>query len=330
MNLSRDHYAAALRRAESSKDVRRRALEKLQAGNPLEVEPDRDRAIRRVMRRAHVDRATAEAIAGGADMATLPLSRQQKAIVTAIGGTVDFLPVSFLTDGRRAANAVGKLVTREENAVGTCFMISERLLITNHHVIGDPDFARDVQVEFEFEADESGTRFEFARFDLDATFFLFGDTPELDFTVVALGTHVPGTAAGTQRTFCRISGRDDKHSLGEFVNIIQHPDGGSKQVVLRENHLVDRPGEGFQPVLQYVADTLESSSGSPVFNDEWNVVALHHSSVKSGTITVGGHTRPDVVNEGTRASVIVEALRAMRDGLPTDENKALLDDALRE
>ncbi len=29
--------------------------------------------------------------------------------------------------------------------------------------------------------------------------------------------------------------------------------------------------------VQYVADTMEGSSGSPVFNRKWEVVALHHS-----------------------------------------------------
>lgn len=330
MNLPQTSYAAALRRAQDNKELRRCALQHLLARNPLQVEPDEDRRIRRVMRRVGVDRATAEAIVDGADPATLKLSRQQAIIATTIGGTVDFLPMSFLAGGRRAANAVGRLVTTEETAVGTCFMISKDLLVTNHHVIGTPEFAREVQVEFELETDESETPIQFARFELEPGFFLFGDSPELDFTVVALGKHVRGTAPGSQRTFCRISGRNDKHALGEFVNIIQHPDGGSKQVVVRENRLVDRPVEGgVRPVLQYMADTLESSSGSPVFNDTWDVVALHHSSVKAGTITVGGQTRADIVNEGTRASVIVEALRSQEDKL-TDDNKRLLQDALKE
>ncbi|BBD63609.1 hypothetical protein NIES2109_64840 (plasmid) [Nostoc sp. HK-01] len=30
-------------------------------------------------------------------------------------------------------------------------------------------------------------------------------------------------------------------------------------------------------VVQYVTSTLQGSSGSPVFNDAWDVVALHHA-----------------------------------------------------
>jgi V8-like Glu-specific endopeptidase len=29
--------------------------------------------------------------------------------------------------------------------------------------------------------------------------------------------------------------------------------------------------------VQYTTDTLPGSSGSPVFNDNWEVVALHHA-----------------------------------------------------
>jgi endonuclease G, mitochondrial len=62
------------------------------------------------------------------------------------------------------------------------------------------------------------------------------------------------------------------HSLGEVANIVQHPDGRLKEVVLRENRLVAR----LDTVLHYVADTEPGSSGSPVFNNQWQAIALHH------------------------------------------------------
>jgi len=33
----------------------------------------------------------------------------------------------------------------------------------------------------------------------------------------------------------------------------------------------------FEHRLQYTTDTLPGSSGSPVFNDAWEVIALHHA-----------------------------------------------------
>jgi V8-like Glu-specific endopeptidase len=57
------------------------------------------------------------------------------------------------------------------------------------------------------------------------------------------------------------------------VNIIQHPDGQPLKVVMTQNYVVYKTDSR----VQYVADTMNGSSGSPVFNHKWEVVALHHS-----------------------------------------------------
>ena len=60
----------------------------------------------------------------------------------------------------------------------------------------------------------------------------------------------------------------------EQVNIIQHPNGNPLSVVLTENYvLVDMTSDR----VHYLADTLPGSTGAPVLNRYWEVVALHHS-----------------------------------------------------
>ena len=59
------------------------------------------------------------------------------------------------------------------------------------------------------------------------------------------------------------------------MTIIQHPDAQRKQVCVRENKLLTRTDD----VLWYTTDTLGGSSGSPVFNNDWQVVALHHKGI---------------------------------------------------
>ena len=60
---------------------------------------------------------------------------------------------------------------------------------------------------------------------------------------------------------------------GDHVNIIQHPGGAQKQISVLANVIVFIGDNR----VQYLTDTLPGSSGSPVFDTDWNVIALHHS-----------------------------------------------------
>ena len=67
------------------------------------------------------------------------------------------------------------------------------------------------------------------------------------------------------------------------------PGCGAEQVALRDNQVIDLLPE----FLHYRADTEPGSSGSPVFNDQWELVGLHHSGVprrdgQSRILAVGG------------------------------------------
>ena len=91
----------------------------------------------------------------------------------------------------------------------------------------------------------------------------------------------------------------------EYVNIIQHPRGRPKEVALQDNQVtkVDHV------VLQYTCDTEPGSSGSPVFNNRWKLVALHHASViadesEGGRRASTADSRYRYVNEGIRLSAI--------------------------
>lgn len=50
---------------------------------------------------------------------------------------------------------------------------------------------------------------------------------------------------------------------------------------IRSNYYVGLVSTSDQPArIQYLTDTEPGASGSPVFDDNWHVVALHHASVK--------------------------------------------------
>ena len=93
-----------------------------------------------------------------------------------------------------------------------------------------------------------------------------------------------------------------------------------KQIVIRENKLVDLP-ENPDWAAHYAGDTEPGSSGSPVFNDQWELVALHHSGVPAtdqagNFLSVNGGIWDGVdpaqihwiANEGIRVSRLLEHL----------------------
>lgn len=81
---------------------------------------------------------------------------------------------------------------------------------------------------------------------------------------------------------------------GLRLNIIQHPQGRKKEVVVQQNKLTDVHTN----VIHYFSDTDYGSSGSPVFNNTWDLMALHHA-----------RNSAESANEGMRIDKIVADLR---------------------
>lgn len=66
-----------------------------------------------------------------------------------------------------------------------------------------------------------------------------------------------------------------KSESGDAAIIVQHPKGRRKQIVLNNNEIIGL----YKNYLRYEADTDYGSSGSPVFNNRWELVGLHHAAV---------------------------------------------------
>jgi endonuclease G len=226
------------------------------------------------------------------------------------GKTVDFVDVAFFERGRRAARAVARIVTRDGAPLGTGFLISPKLLMTNNHVIDSGRAALGLLAEFDYELGIGGTAPKVTRFSFTPQdCFLTNDEDNLDYTVVALGQRVLGSKALVDFGYLPISNARNKHQLGDLVNIIQHPDGRMKEAVVRENQIVSRR----DTTLHYVADTEPGSSGSPVLNVQFSLIALHHWGTPHRELTdEHGKLLPKTVNEGIRASSIYNDLATLQ------------------
>lgn len=236
-------------------------------------------------------------------------------------GTNDLMDARFLEEGATVARSVGRIVIGEASGLiagyGTGVLIAPDLVMTNNHVLRSAAEAASSTLELDYEATEGGRLKQSVSFRLDPDAFFVTDS-HFDYTVVAVA---PVSESGTDRTrfgWVRLNPNLGKVIKGERVNIVQHPNGDPKQVALHENQVCDM----LPDFLHYKTDTAPGSSGSPVFNDEWELVALHHSGVprrdaQDRILTSDGEVWDQsmgeqhidwVANEGARVSRIVASL----------------------
>jgi len=223
-------------------------------------------------------------------------------------GPANFLPAWFLGVGAKLATAICKLEAsgvaydgQRGTWTGTGFLVGPNLLVTNHHVINSPEVARTAIATFNYELNPDGSPRAVQEFGLDPdrifvtspvdggldfTFVWINGEPHRQFSTFPLGRHVFTVANDTP------------------ANVIQHPNGRRKEVVVQQNEIVGQD----ELVIHYVSDTEPGSSGAAVANNEWRLVALHHASHQEG----GRY-----MNEGIRFSAIAAHLeRVARDGGP--------------
>jgi len=259
--------------------------------------------------------AAASGVSGSPARTVAQLSQER------IVGSSDLVDINYL----ELAIAVGRGVARIQigNEYGTGFLVGPGLAMTNHHVIEDEDDARRAQFQFDYQDNASGDLLARHDFQADPAAFFFTE-PELDFTIVGLGALSDHGRSLTAYPWLKLIGETGKAEAGDPVNIIQHPRGGLKQIAFRENKIIEIP-DSRKSFLYYTTDTEPGSSGSPCFNDQWEVVALHHSGVpalnrqkqilrKDGQVWRNGIDPEGLIewlgNEGARVSAIVASLRA--------------------
>ncbi len=213
----------------------------------------------------------------------------------------NFLKSIFLELGVKRAQAVCRIVTDMSYGSGS-LVASRNFVMTNNHVI--PDFTTAQASVAEFDYDEDDILY---TINLNPDAF-FMTNKDLDFTIIACD---PSPLPLDIEAIPLLS---DSMTVTrkERVNIIQHPKGRSKELSLHDNKVTYI----YDKVIRYTADTEPGSSGSPVFNDDWELVALHHA----GWSEVEG----EATNEGVRISAIVEYLVAQQQNNESNDHLGML------
>lgn len=222
----------------------------------------------------------------------------------------DLLPTRYLALGQLASRAVGRLhlprSTDQGEGFASGFLVAPNLLLTNQHVLPTRDWARSATLTLDAEDGLDGLPRPPRVFQLDPARLYLADA-ELDFCFVAV---VPKALDGTPLEpfgYLRLFAGTGKIVRGEHATIVQHPNGRQKHLAARNNRIevyvydddLDPAEAEDNHFLYYTTDTLGGSSGSPVFSDQWFVVALHRRGVPK-TKTVNG--RRVIVRTDNRAA----------------------------
>ena len=234
-------------------------------------------------------------------------------------GTDDTVSIGFLADGLKVALAVALIrVPRYEQgqqvtvgggpwvAKGTAWLLAPDFAITNHHVINarldseaDPD-AADFRLQaeraalwFDLDAPEAdGLRVEAKR--------LVAESKPLDYALLELASPADRPVPRLAPSIVEL---DSTSRMA--VNIVQHPRGEPKRVAFRNNLVTAADAT----TIRYFADTDQGSSGSPVCDDKWRVVALHRGARHVSGVQFQGKDEA-FVNFGSQIQAVLADIRA--------------------
>lgn len=216
-----------------------------------------------------------------------------------LGNGSTLLGIEFLSQGLDAAAAVCRLAVAARGALdtwGSGFLIAPDLVLTNHHVLyprGAVGRAEKVAAWFQFRPGDDEVCILGKASTIDGRADHDWAVIELERDVteakpLRLGTHIP------------IADKDPAF-------IIQHPGGGPKKVGLYRNEIRFISDD----VIQYLTDTSAGSSGSPVLNRAWDVIALHHRWIEAEGQAGTPRAKREMRNQGVRIERVIQGLASI-------------------
>jgi lysozyme family protein len=208
--------------------------------------------------------------------------------------------------GLQRASSVAAVRRRLGGRVGTGFLVragdlgleppDEVLFLTNFHVVNEKGASpgiRPQDAEIRFEVADTAPTYSVKE-------IVWSSPSDLcDASVLRLSEPVTGVAV---LPFAEELPALDSHPR---VYVIGYPGGRDLAFSFEDNELLDHEGppSGHPPIpgvcrVHYRAPTEGGSSGSPVFNDQWEVIALHHKGGKVGMPRLNGLSGTYAANEG--------------------------------
>src|SRR3954469_25097552 len=191
-------------------------------------------------------------------------------------GADRYLSLTWYRTGLNRCRAVARIQTADDQGIGTGFLVAgpdlhpdlpALVVVTNGHVVPEDLLPGHAHVAFHGLDDDPGrqARFRVAR----QWWYQPSAASGLDTTILELDGYPPDVVPTPLA-----AGLPAKPLRQRRAYVIGHPGGSAQpQFSLQDNILLDYDHR----VLHYRSPTEGGSSGSPVFDDEWRLIGLHHS-----------------------------------------------------
>jgi len=218
-------------------------------------------------------------------------------------GVDRYLSLTWYRTGLKRCRAVARIQTADDHGIGTAFLVAgpdlhpalpPLVVITNGHVVPEDLDPGHAHVAFHGLDDDPGRQ---ARFRVVRQWWYQPSADRgLDTTILELDGY-PADVAPTPLA----KGLPAKPLQHRRAYVIGHPGGSAQpQFSLQDNILIDYDHR----VLRYRSPTEGGSSGSPVFDDEWRLIGLHHAGgIRMPALNRAGGTY--AANEG----ITIDAIR---------------------
>jgi hypothetical protein len=272
---------------------------------------------------------------------TTPPPKQLERTIVERNGKVDVTPWRTLMAAMESRVCRVEVAISSPPLYGTGFLLAPDVVITNYHVIQDvirdPRLAPKVSFRFDYKKMANGVELykgvvyrladpdwlidasPYSALDLESQPQHDPNPDELDYALLRVAGEPGNLPIGGEsnhdpmappRGWIELSANLHDFQPDDPLLILQHPDGDPLKLALDTHAIVGVNHTGTR--VRYRTNTEAGSSGSPCFDINWNLIALHHL----GDPNYDQLHKPEY-NQGIPISAIVQLLehRGIRDQL---------------
>jgi len=197
--------------------------------------------------------------------------------------------MGFLKRGVDQVTAVCRIELSNGKAIGTGFLIAPNYLLTNYHVLApnldsDPSsYLSEMVLRFATLTNTAGQETCGSVRKLTANpLRKFSCTHELDYALLELEADQSQSTDVVRLPMDLSGGR--AIATNDSIHLLHHPSGQTLKASLGSRSGITGVYLA-KGLVQYVSKTTQGSSGAPCFNEQWELVAIHHAEV-SGAVGV--------------------------------------------